>query len=151
ATAWLVIATPKGFFPQEDIGQLSVSTEARQDISFEAMVDLQRQVAEAYQRSPYVANVASIVGGSSGVNVGRLFVELKPFSERPALQKVLAELRRDTANIAGISTYATPVQNLRIGGRSSRAEYQFVMQSLNRAELYEWSQKMADAMSTDPH
>ena len=98
-TAWLVFATPKGFFPQEDIGQLSVSTEARQDISFEAMVGLQQQVAEALQRSPHVANVASIVGstGSSGLNSGRLFVELKPSDQRPDLQKVLADLRRDTA------------------------------------------------------
>ena len=95
------------------------------------MVDLQQQVADAYRRSPHVANVASIVGttgGSSGLNNGRLFVELKPRDQRPALQKVLADLRRDTARIPGISAYATPVQNLRIGGRSSRAEYQFVMQ-----------------------
>ena len=151
-TAWLVYATPKGFFPQEDIGQLSVSTEARQDISFEAMVALQKQVADAYQRSPHVANVASIVGstGSSGLNQGRLFVELKPRDQRPALEKVLADLRRDTARIPGISAYPNPVQNLRIGGRSSRATYQFVMQSLDRPQLYEWSQKMADAMGSDP-
>ena len=118
------------------------------------MVDLQQQVADAFRRSPHVANVASIVGttgGSSGLNNGRLFVELKPRDQRPALQKVLADLRRDTARIPGISAYATPVQNLRIGGRSSRAEYQFVMQSLNRPQLYEWSQKMADAMGRDPH
>ena len=63
-TAWLLMATPKGFFPQEDIGQLSVSTEARQDISFEAMVALQQQVADAFRRSPHVANVASIVGST---------------------------------------------------------------------------------------
>ena len=86
-----------------------------------------------------------------GLNNGRLFVELKPRDQRPALHKVLADLRRDTARIPGISTYATPVQNLRIGGRSSRAEYQFVLQSLDRPQLYEWSQKMADAMSRDPH
>jgi HAE1 family hydrophobic/amphiphilic exporter-1 len=153
-TAWLVYVTPKGFFPQEDIGQLSVSTEARQDISFEAMVALQKQVADAYQRSPHVANVASIVGGSSGgssgLNQGRLFVELKPRDQRPALEKVLADLRRDTARIPGISAYPNPVQNLRIGGRSSRATYQFVLQSLDRPQLYEWSQKMADAMAGDP-
>ena len=151
-TVWMVVVAKKGFFPQEDIGQLSVSTEARQDISFEAMVDLQQQVAAAYRRSPHVANVASIVGstgGSSGINNGRLFVELKPRDQRPALQKVLADLRRDTARIPGITTTANPVQNLRIGGRSSRAEYQFVMQSLDRAQLFEWSQKMADAMSRD--
>ena len=151
-TVWLVYKTPKGFFPQEDIGQLSVSTETRQDISFEAMVGLQKKVAEAYQRSPHVANVASIVGssGGTGLNQGRLFVELKPRNERPSIQKVLADLRRDTADIAGINAYPNPIQNLRIGGRSSRATYQYVMQSLDRPQLYEWSQKMADAMRNDP-
>jgi HAE1 family hydrophobic/amphiphilic exporter-1 len=152
-TAWMVMGAKKGFFPQEDIGQLSVSTEARQDISFDAMVGLQEQVANAYRLSPHVANVASIVGstgGSSGINNGRLFVELKPRDQRPPLQKVLADLRRDTAAIPGITTTANPVQNLRIGGRSSRAEYQFVIQSLDRPQLFEWSQKMAEAMSRDP-
>jgi HAE1 family hydrophobic/amphiphilic exporter-1 len=148
-TAWLILVTPKGLFPQEDIGQLSVSTEARQDISFEAMVALQQKVADAYRKSPHVANVASIVGGNA-LNSGRLFVELKPQDERPALQKVLSDLRRDTAQIAGIRAIAAPVQNLRIGGRSSKAEYQFVVQGLNRPLLYEWSQKMADAMASDP-
>jgi hydrophobic/amphiphilic exporter-1 (mainly G- bacteria), HAE1 family len=149
-TAWLIATTPKGLFPQEDIGQLSVSTEARQDVSFEAMVELQRQVAEAYQRSPHVASVASTVGGNA-LNAGRMFVELKPRSERPPLQKVLADLRRDTARIAGIRTVASPVQNLRIGGRSSRAEYQFVVQGLDRPLLYQYSQKMYEAMAADRH
>ena len=148
-TAWLLIITPKGLFPQEDIGQLSVSTEARQDISFEAMTALQHQVEKIFLASPHVASVASIVGGNA-LNNGRMFVELKPRGERPPMQRVLADLRRDTGRIAGIRTFAVPVQNLRIGGRSSRAEYQFVLQSLNRAELYEASQKMADAMSRDP-
>ena len=96
-----------------------------------------------------VANVASIVGGTA-LNNGKMFVELKPRGERPALQKVLADLRRDTARIAGIRAVAVPVQNLKIGGRSSRAEYQFVVQGLDRPQLYEWSQKMADVMSGDP-
>ncbi len=148
-TTWLLVTTPKGLFPQEDIGQLSVSTEARQDISFEAMGVLQAQVEAAVRASPHVANVASIVGGNS-LNAGRMFVELKPRGERGDMQTVLADLRRDTGNIPGIRTFATPVQNLRIGGRSSRAEYQFVVQGLNRPQLYEWSQKMADAMGRDP-
>ncbi len=154
ATGWLLVTTPKGFFPTEDIGQLSVSTEARQDISFEAMTALQQRVAAVFRSSPHVATVANIVGGSagqaSGLNTGRLFVELKPRGQRPALPQVLADLRRETSRIPGLNTYATPVQNLRIGGRSSRAEYQFVMQSLDRAQLYDWSQKMSDAMSRDP-
>src|SRR5882724_5427217 len=149
-TAWLLMITPKGLFPQEDIGQLSVSTEARQDISFEAMTALQQQVEKIFLASPHVASVASIVGGNA-LNNGRMFVELKPRGERPAIQRVLADLRRDTGRIAGIRTFAVPVQNLRIGGRSSRAEYQFVLQSLNRPLLYEASQKMADALSRDPY
>ncbi len=148
-TVWLITVTPKGLFPQEDIGQLSVSTEARQDVSFEAMVELQQQVETAYRKSPHVANVASIVGGTA-LNNGKMFVELKPRRERPALQQVLADLRRDTARIAGIRAVAVPVQNLKIGGRSSRAEYQFVVQGLDRPQLYEWSQKMTDVMSRDP-
>jgi HAE1 family hydrophobic/amphiphilic exporter-1 len=154
ATVYLLMVTPKGFFPQEDIGQLSVSTEARQDISFEGMVELQQRVADVFRKSPHVANVASIVGtsgaSSSGLNSGRLFVELKPRGERPDLQRVLADLRREAGRIPGINTYATPVQNLRIGGRSSRSEFQFVMQGLDRQQLYDASQKMADAMSRDP-
>jgi hydrophobic/amphiphilic exporter-1 (mainly G- bacteria), HAE1 family len=150
-TAWLIVATPKGFFPQEDIGQLSVSTEARQDISFEAMVDLQERVADVFRSSPHVASVASIVGGlNSSINNGRLFVELKSRDERPPLQQVLVDLRRESARIPGINVYPVPVQNLRLGGRSSRAEYQFVMQSLDRTLLYNWSQRIADAMSRDP-
>jgi hydrophobic/amphiphilic exporter-1 (mainly G- bacteria), HAE1 family len=153
-TVWLLLITPKGLFPQEDIGQLSVSTEARQDISFGAMVALQQRVADIIRNSAHVANVASIVGSSgqsSGLNMGRMFVELKPRGERPDLQRVLSDLRRETGRVPGINTYATAVQNLRIGGRSSRAEFQFVMQSLDRNQLYEWSQKMADAMTGDSH
>jgi hydrophobic/amphiphilic exporter-1 (mainly G- bacteria), HAE1 family len=153
ASVWLLFTTPKGYFPQEDIGQLSVSTEARQDIAFEAMVALQQRVADVIRSSPHVANVASIVGSSgqsSGLNTGRMFVELKPRDHRPDLQRVLSDLRGEVARIPGINVYATPVQNLRIGGRSSRAEFQFVMQSLDRAQLYEWSQKIADAMARDP-
>jgi HAE1 family hydrophobic/amphiphilic exporter-1 len=148
-TVWLVMTTPKGFFPTEDISQLTVSTEARQDISFQAMTERQQQVEDLLRKSPYVANVASIVGGTSGLNQGRLFVELKPRGQRPELPQLLATLRREFARIPGITAYAVPVQNLRIGGRSSRAEYQFVMQGLDRNQLYDWSQKIADAMGRD--
>ena len=101
-SVWLLENSPKGFFPQEDIGQLSVSTEAREDISFDAMVKLQSQVADVFAKSPYVAHVAQSVGGSnagsSALNNGRLFVELKSKSERPDLETVLADLRRQLAD-----------------------------------------------------
>jgi HAE1 family hydrophobic/amphiphilic exporter-1 len=148
-TVWLVISTPKGFFPQEDIGQLNVSTEARTDISFEAMIELQQQVVDTLKKSPHITNVGSIVGTGSGLNSGRLFVELKPRNQRAVLATVLNDLRRDLSKIAGIRSFVVPVQNLQIGGRSSRAQYQYVMQSIDRGLLNPWSQKMTEAMSRD--
>jgi hydrophobic/amphiphilic exporter-1 (mainly G- bacteria), HAE1 family len=152
ATIWLYLAIPKGFFPQEDTGQLSVSTEAREDISFSAMAALQQQVADVFQRSPHVKSVASVVGsGGNSANSGRLFVELKPKSERPALQVVLSDLRRELSSIAGISAFMSPVQNLRLGARSSRSQYQYVLQAVDKTSLFAWSDKMAAAMDSDPH
>jgi HAE1 family hydrophobic/amphiphilic exporter-1 len=150
-TVSLYMAIPKGFFPQEDIGQLSVSTEAREDISFPAMVALQQQVADVFRHSPYVKNVASVVGGGNdSTNSGRLFVELKPKSERPKIEALLEDLRRELSPLAGISVFMSPVQNLRLGGRSSRSQYQYVLQAVDQNALFAWSQKMADAMDQDP-
>jgi len=149
-TWWLYNAIPKGFFPQEDIGQLSVSTRAREDISFAAMVKLQQQVEQVFRNSPHVHGVASVVGSGNAPNSGRLFIQLKPRAERPELNKVLGDLRRELAPIAGISTFITPVQNLRLGGRSSRSQYQFVLQAVDQEALYSWTARMAEAMQADP-
>jgi len=153
ATVWLLQTTPKGFFPQEDIGQLQVSTEARQDISFTAMKQAQDEVARVFRASPHVAHVASTVGGSSGsagaLNTGRLFVELKPQGERPALQKVLADLRRDLSRVAGINVFMTPVQNLNIGARAAKSQYQLVVQGLDQGLMNDWAVRLADAMGRD--
>jgi HAE1 family hydrophobic/amphiphilic exporter-1 len=151
-TVWLLQTTPKGFFPQEDIGQLQVSTEARQDISFDAMLKLQSELASIFRRSPYVAHVASSVGGNGGggaLNSGRLFVELKPLNERPELQTVLASLRRDLGQVAGINAYMVPVQNLNIGARSSKSQYQLVVQGLDQVLMNNWALRLADAMGRD--
>lgn len=152
-SVWLLQSAPKGFFPQEDIGQLQVSTEARQDISFDAMQKLQAEVADVFRKSPYVAHVASSVGGNGGggsaLNSGRLFVELKPLDERPKVAQVLASLRRDLGQVAGINTYMVPVQNLNIGARSSKSQYQLVVQGLDQALMNEWAVRLADAMGRD--
>ncbi|MBX9910110.1 MAG: efflux RND transporter permease subunit [Beijerinckiaceae bacterium] len=152
-SVWLLQSAPKGFFPQEDIGQLQVATEARQDISFPAMKELQAKVADVFRASPHVAHVASTVGGSTGsagaLNAGRLFVELEPRTERPALQKVLADLRRDLAQVPGIAAYITPVQNLNIGARSSKSQYQLVVQGLDQNLMNDWAVRLADAMTRD--
>ncbi len=151
-TVWLFRDIPKGFFPQEDIGQLSIQTEARQDISFQAMQGLQREAEAVLERSPHVAHVASIIGsvGAAGtLNNGRFFVELKPRSERAPLPQVVADLRRDLGRIAGIGSFIVPVQNLSFGGRSSKSQYQFVVQGIDRGELYDWATRLADRMGRD--
>ncbi|ATU95722.1 efflux RND transporter permease subunit [Phyllobacterium zundukense] len=152
ATVYLFYTINKGFLPTEDIGQLSISTEARQDISFEAMVALQKQVADAISSRPYVAHIVSNVGGgfnSSSLNQGRFFVELKPKAERAPLESVLSDLRRTLAKVPGINSYPVAVQNLRIGGVSSNAQYQYVLQSVSAADLYPWSQKIMLAMQQE--
>ncbi|RCS25754.1 AcrB/AcrD/AcrF family protein [Phyllobacterium salinisoli] len=151
-SVWLIQTSPKGFFPQEDIGQLSVTTRARQDISFGAMVKLQGEVAKVFQDSPYVVHVGSSVGGggnSSGLNQGRLFVQLKPKDQRPDLDKVLSDLRRQLANVPGINTYMQPVQNLSLGSRSAASAYQLVVQGLDAGQADIWAQKLTDAMAAD--
>jgi len=151
-TGHMFMTIPKGFFPIEDIGQLQITTEARQDISFQAMTDLQHEVEEVLRRAPAVAHVVSSVGSqgaSNSLNQGRFFVELKSKAERGSLDTVLADLRRDLGQVAGIQSFITPVQNLRIGGRQSKSQYQFVVQGLDRAELERWAVRLADAMGRD--
>ena len=116
------------------------------------MSALQAKVADVFAKSPYVAHVGSSVGGaggSQGMNAGRLFVELKPKAQRPPLQKVLADLRRQLGAIPGISTFMNPVQNLSVGARASNSQYQFVVQSLDQDLMNEWAQKLNDAMAAD--
>ncbi|MFO1048103.1 MAG: efflux RND transporter permease subunit [Geminicoccaceae bacterium] len=152
ATVWMFQAIPKGFFPQEDIGQLSIQTQARQDISFQAMVDLQAKAEAVIEHSPHVAHVASIVGGggpTSTLNNGRFFVELKPLGQRPDLPAVIADLRRELSRIPGLNSFVVPVQNLSFGGRQSKSQYQFVVQGLDRAELDDWAMRLTDRMQQD--
>ncbi|MBZ7925653.1 efflux RND transporter permease subunit [Ensifer adhaerens] len=151
-TAYQIVSIPKGFFPQEDIGQLQVTTRARQDISFAAMSALQSKVEAVFAKSPYVAHVASTIGSggaSTALNTGRLFVELKPKRDRPPLETVLAELRRELAAIPGIQAFMSPIQNLSVGSRASASQYQLVLQSLDQPLMNEWAQKLRDAMSAD--
>ncbi|HEV7283351.1 MAG TPA: efflux RND transporter permease subunit, partial [Kaistia sp.] len=151
---WLFMTLPKGFFPQEDIGQLSVSTQARQDISFQAMVGLQRQVEATLKASPYVEHVASFVGGGPGsvtLNSASLSVQLKPKDARPPVNVVMNDLRAQLSRIPGIQSYIQPVQNLRIGGVSSQSTYQLMLQAIDQQALNDWATRMTTAMRGDPH
>ena len=150
ATAWLFIAIPKGFFPQEDIGQIRVNTEAAEDTSFPEMVRLQERVAALLRADPAVATVSSFNGGGGAQNTGRMFINLKPQGQRPPMKEVVEGLRRKLREVAGISVYMQPVQNLQLGGRPSKAQYQYVLQSVRADELNEWAVKLQDRLRNDP-
>jgi HAE1 family hydrophobic/amphiphilic exporter-1 len=150
ATGWLFATINKSFLPIEDIGQLNISVQARQDISFPAMQALQDQVVKVVSAQPFVAHVASTVGGgfgASGSNSGSLNVQLTP--KRPDLDTVLATLRRELGKVPGISSFVVPVQDFQLGGRSSASQYQFVVQASNSDDLYSWALKLTAAMQQD--
>ncbi len=152
-TIYLFIAIPKGFFPEEDIGQIQVSTEAAEDISFTHMLQLQDRVAALVQADPAVASVASAVGGGGGggnINAGRMFVNLKPRNQRPPMAQVLEGLRKKFRGEAGIQVFMRPVQNLQLGGRQSKSRYQFTLQSVSTGTLTDWANRLQERMRTDP-
>ena len=146
-TLWMAATMPKGFFPEEDIGQIRVSTEASQDISFDAMMGLQAQVAAVFRADPNVATVSSFM---SGGNSGRLFINLKPRGERPAMPQVVEQLRKKLRGIAGIQVYMAPVQNLQLGGRQSKSRYQYTLQSVSADDLATWAQKLEEKLAANP-
>ncbi|MYM41618.1 efflux RND transporter permease subunit [Duganella qianjiadongensis] len=146
-TAALYITIPKGFFPEEDLGQIRVNTEAAEDISSSALQELQERVAGVIQQDPNVQDVTSFVGGG---NSGRMFLVLKPRSERKSMPDVLDSLRKATKAVPGIAVYLSPVQNLQLGGRQSKSRYQYTLQSVSPGALNEWAQKYLDQLRADP-
>ena len=150
ATAWLLIEIPKGFFPQEDIGQIQVSTEAAEDTSFPAMVLLQERVAKVFREDPNVATVNSFNGGGGSQNTGRLFINLKPRGEREPMKAVVEGLRKKLREVPGVSVFMRPIQNLQLGGRQSKAQYQYILQSVTADELSAWASKLQEPMRADP-
>ena len=150
ATAWMFVAIPKGFFPEEDIGQISASTEAAEDTSFEAMMGLQDRAAAAVRADPNVAFVASFNGGGSNtLNTGRMFITLKPRAERQPMKQVVEGLRLKMRELPGIAVYFRPIQNLQLGGRPSKAQYQYILQSVKADELNDWAVKLQEKMRAD--
>jgi len=150
ATAWLFAVIPKGFFPEEDIGQIQVSTEAGEDTSFPEMVRLQEQAAGIIRRDANVAAVSSFNGGSGAQNTGRMFITLKPAGARAPMKKVIEGLRGKLREVAGISVFMRPVQNLQLGGRPSKAQYQYILQSVRSDELNVWANRLQDRLRADP-
>ena len=150
ATAWLFVTIPKGFFPQEDIGQIRITTEAAEDTSFPAMVQLQSRIAAIVRADPSVQTVNSFNGGGGAQNTGRLFVNLKPHDERLPMKEVIEGLRKKLREVPGITAYMQPIQNLQLGGRPSKAQYQYILQSVKADELNDWALKLQEPMRADP-
>ncbi|MGZ3184977.1 MAG: efflux RND transporter permease subunit [Telluria sp.] len=147
---YLFAAAPKGFFPQQDTGQLNGGMRADQSISFQAMQHKLMQLVTIIKRDPAVETVVGFTGGGRAGG-GFMFVTLKPASERTDRgQAVIARLRPQLARVTGISLFLNPVQDLRMGGRQSNSAYQYTLKSDNRADLKTWAAKLADAMKAQP-
>jgi HAE1 family hydrophobic/amphiphilic exporter-1 len=150
-TIALFVWSPKGFFPEEDIGQIFVTTEAAEDVSFNEMVRLQTEAAAIVRNNVNIDGLVSIVGGgaSSGSNTGRMFVNLKPRGERGNMKEVVESLRKDLRNIPGLAVFLRPVQNIQLGGKVTKSRYQFILQSVGFEGINEWSGKVTEKMRAD--
>ena len=139
ATVWMYGRVPKGFFPQQDTGMLMGVVEGSQDISFNAMVQLQSRVTKIVLEDPAVATISSFLGtsglGGTG-NAGRMFLALKPLEEgRSSVEEIIGRLRKQTAQVPGAKVFFQAMQDVRVGGRSSKAQYQYTLQSPDLEEL----------------
>ena len=153
ATVWMYRVVPKGFFPQQDTGMMTGITEASQDISFPAMAKLQSEVAQIVLADPAVATLGSFVGGGGGgaVNNGRMFISLKPLEERKVkAEEVIGRLRRKLSGVQGISLFLQSVQDIRVGGRMSKAQFQYALQSGDLDALNTWAPKLVDKLRKMP-
>ena len=147
ATGVLFVFLPKGFFPSEDIGQALITVEAVEDISFPAMAELLQRTDHVMRSNPAVD---TLIVNATESNSARLFMTLKPRSERPPLDKIMEELRRDVRTIPGVNVFINPIQNLRLGGRTSKSRYQYVMRSVRAEELRGAADGLMSRMRDDP-
>jgi hydrophobe/amphiphile efflux-1 (HAE1) family protein len=157
ATIWLYVVVPKGFFPQQDTGQMMATTEAAQDISFEAMKEKQEQVVKIVMADPAVQAVGSFFGGGSGsaTNNARMFISLKPKGwgkgeRHDGPLTIMARLRQKFAKIPGVQLFTVPGQDIRVGGRMSKATYQYALTDQNIDELNFWAPKLVNKLKEYP-
>ena len=147
-TVYLYVIVPKGFFPQQDTGRLTGNIQADQDTSFQSMSRLLQQFTAAVGEDPAVEGLIAFVGGSGmggggAANSGRMFVALKPLTERNIrADEVIARIRSKVSRIPGANLYLQPVQDLRIGGRASSSQFQYTLRGDNLDELNQWSTKL---------
>jgi multidrug efflux pump len=149
-TAWLYVAMPKGFFPQQDSGQIQAGLRADQSVSFHVMQAKLRQVVNIIRKDPGVDTVVGFTGGNRAGG-GFLFVNLKPLGKGADDRKekgsaVINRLRPKLQKVTGISVFLNPVQDVRMGGRQSNSTYQYTLTSDSSDALKAWAPKLAEAM-----
>jgi hydrophobe/amphiphile efflux-1 (HAE1) family protein len=153
-TGYLYVVIPKGFFPQQDTGMITGITQASQDISFPAMAERQQAVVNIVQQDPAVASVGSYIGPggpTATLNNGRVFIALKPQSERHAsADQVINRLRPKLAKLQGITLYMQAAQDITIGARLSRTQYQYTLTDPDPGELNHWSGLFLDKLKSIP-
>ena len=152
-TIFLYIVVPKGFFPTEDTGYVIGITEANTDIAFPAMAAHQQKVADIVRKDPAVAYVNSTVGNGGPnalLNSGRMLVALKPRDERDKLPVILARLRQEANVIAGIQIFFQPIQNINLGGKLAKSQYQYTLQSNDTQTLYRLTPELRDKIAKIP-
>ena len=151
-SVYLFTIIPKGFFPQQDNGFLTGVSEASQDISFEAMKRHQVELNNIVQADPAVESIAMFIGGGgTALNSGRLYITLKPHDQRDAdAQHIIARLRPKLAKVEGAKLYMQASQDVRLGGRATRTQFEFTLQDANLDELNHWAPKILAKMKTLP-
>jgi HAE1 family hydrophobic/amphiphilic exporter-1 len=151
-SVYLFIIIPKGFFPQQDNGFLTGVSEAAQDISFADMERHQEELSAIVQADPAVDSIAMFIGGGgTALNSGRMYVTLKPHDERKAnAEQIIARLRPKLEKVEGARLYMQASQDVRLGGRATRTQFEFTLQDANLAELNEWAPKILARMQTLP-
>jgi HAE1 family hydrophobic/amphiphilic exporter-1 len=151
-SVYLFILIPKGFFPQQDNGLITATSEAAQDISFAEMTKRQEELGRIVMADPAVASVAMAIGGNGRAgNTGNLFITLKPRSERDAsAQQIISRLRPKLEQVEGARLFMQAAQDVRLGGRPTRTQFEFTLQDANLEELNEWAPKILAKMQTLP-
>jgi hydrophobe/amphiphile efflux-1 (HAE1) family protein len=151
-TVTLFIVLPKGLFPQQDTGVLMGQTEAPQDVSFATMLHRSERVNEVLKADPDIDRFVAFTGGAAGtINQGRVFISLKPKPARKAsADEVIGRLRQKFAKVEGIVLYLQAIQDVRVGGRLSKTQYQYTLQSADLATLRQYAPLMVEGLKKQP-
>jgi HAE1 family hydrophobic/amphiphilic exporter-1 len=151
ATGVLFHVMSKDFLPSEDSGQIFAFTEAAQDASFEEMSRLQQQAAAIVQADPAVESVMSFIGGGGGgssLNVGRMFIVLKPRAERGTPEQIIESMRPRLSAVPGLRVFMQNIPTIRIGGQLTKSQYQYTLQDADTQELYKWVPVIQQKLAT---